>query len=25
MKKSYTATFKAQAVLELMKETKTLN
>jgi putative transposase len=25
MKKSYTATFKAQAVLELLKETKTLN
>ena len=25
MKKSYTASFKAQAVLELLKETKTLN
>ena len=25
MKKSYTATFKAQVVLELLKETKTLN
>ena len=25
MKKSYTAAFKAQAVLELLKETKTLN
>jgi transposase-like protein len=25
MKKSYTATFKAQTVLELLKETKTLN
>ena len=25
MKKSYTATFKAQAVLERLKETKTLN
>ena len=25
MKKAYTATFKAQVVLELLKETKTLN
>lgn len=25
MKKSYTASFKAQAVVELLKETKTLN
>ena len=25
MKKTYTATFKAQVVLELLKETKTLN
>ncbi|RRR72935.1 MAG: hypothetical protein EI684_09525 [Candidatus Viridilinea halotolerans] len=25
MKKSYTTTFKAQVVLELLKETKTLN